>query len=147
MHPTVMIIDDDPDDCVLFAEAVRQVNPKIKCLQAGGSQEAFTMLDNHHIQKPDFIFLDLNMPGLNGKQFLLRIKEMPALKEIPIVIYTTSKLKADEIELKGLGASVFFSKPSKLIDLTNNIEKVINRNWAEIKFKPDPFEESNYGIL
>lgn len=146
MHPTVMIIDDDTDDCILFSEAVRQVDPKIKCLQAIGSQEAFSMLNDNAVPKPDFIFLDLNMPGLNGKQFLLRIKQIPELKDIPIVIYTTSKLRADEMQLKELGASVFFSKPSKLADLMDSIHKVINRNWDEIKFKPDPFEESRYGI-
>lgn len=132
----IMIVDDDPDDCLLFIEAVRQVDPKIKCLQSHGSQQAFSMLQDTNTIKPSFIFLDLNMPGLSGKEFLKRIKEMPALKEIPIVIYSTSIMRTEENELKELGAAVYFMKPSKLDDLMDSIVKVINRNWSEIKVKP-----------
>jgi CheY-like chemotaxis protein len=141
MPVTILIIDDDADDRILFCEAVRQVDDSILCLEADGSEEALAMLRNKTEVKPDFIFLDLNMPGIDGKQLMSKFKAMPSLNHVPIVIYTTSKLSSDERELKHLGADVFFTKPSKLLELKCNIENVISRKWERIKFRPNPFEE------
>lgn len=141
MPVTIMIIDDDADDRILFCEAVRQVDDSILCLQAEGSEEALAILRNKKEVKPDFIFLDLNMPGINGKQLMSTLKKMPSVNGIPIVIYTTSKLSAEARELKHLGADVFFTKPSKLVELKCNIENVITGQWERIKFRPDPFSD------
>ena len=99
MPLTIMIVDDDADDRILFCEAVRQVDDSILCLQAEGSVTALDLLQGK--KKPDFIFLDLNMPGINGRQFMRQLKTMPSVSNIPVIIYTTSTLGSDERELSG----------------------------------------------
>lgn len=141
MPVTIMIVDDDADDRILFCEAVRQVDDSILCLQAEGSVTALDLLQGK--KKPDFIFLDLNMPGIDGRQFMLQLKTMPSVSNIPVIIYTTSTLGSDERELKHMGADVFFTKPTKLVELKFNIESVLTGKWEQIKFRPDPYEEES----
>jgi CheY-like chemotaxis protein len=80
------------------------------------------------------------MPKMNGRQCLTKLKTMQEVAMIPVVIYSTSKLLADESELRKMGASVFLTKPSRLVEL-NTIECLLNKNWELIHFKPDPFFE------
>lgn len=123
----VLIVDDDADDRELFCEAVQEIDETIQCITASNGEAALKLLDNEKKDRPlpDYIFLDLNMPRLNGKQCLALIKSSPELQHIPIIIYTTSKLKEDVTETKRLGASYFITKPSKQKDLKKIISLVL----------------------
>src|SRR4030095_16900984 len=99
MNPTpvpkiLLIVDDDSDDIQLFCEAVAEINETFHCFSAGNGEEALQLLKSA-IVKPDFIFLDLNMPRMNGKQLLVQLKKDPKFAKIPVVIYSTSKIKTD----------------------------------------------------
>jgi DNA-binding NtrC family response regulator len=72
---TFFIVDDDVDDQDLFIEAVNEVDGSIECMSASNWEEAPDLLKNKKIGIPDMIFLDLNMPRLNGKQCLERIEK------------------------------------------------------------------------
>src|SRR3954447_1638284 len=91
---TLLIVDDDPDDTQLFCEAVSKINNTFHCYSAATGEEALQLLKSA-IVKPDFIFLDLNMPRMGGKQCLIQLKKDPRFTKIPIVIYSTSKIKED----------------------------------------------------
>ena len=74
--------------------------------------------------KPDFIFLDLNMPRMNGRQCLTELKKQPGLCNIPVVIYTTSSENRDREETLALGAAAFITKPSGIEELIQSLQNV-----------------------
>lgn len=128
----ILIIDDDPDDTELFCDAVKEVDESIKCIFVNNAQDAFKLLSAKDSSMPDYIFLDLNIPGINGKQLLRQIKKTEELRDIPVIIYTTSKLPEDIEETKRLGAIYFLTKPSKLSTLKKTIACVLAGEWASI---------------
>ncbi len=121
----ILVVDDDPDDIELFLEAVGEVDNTIECMTAENGEEALRLLKSKTSQRPDFIFLDLNMPRLNGKQLLAYLKNKTAFSDIPVSILTTSKLKEDKEETQSLGALNFITKPEKFADLVRAISRVI----------------------
>jgi CheY-like chemotaxis protein len=130
---TLMIIDDDPDDIQIFCEAIHEIDEKARCLTACSAQEGLRCLKNSMI-KPDYIFLDINMPRMNGKQCLEQIKSDPFLAAIPVIIYTTSKIKKDVDETMLSGASYFLTKPSKFEELVNVVKAVLQNKFTQNKF-------------
>jgi CheY-like chemotaxis protein len=92
---------------------------------ASNGKEALTLLRNDFFSLPDFIFLDLNMPVMNGLKCLEAIKKIPSVKDIPVVVYsTTAEHDLAEKSLKA-GAFTFFIKPSSPAELVDYIRKLI----------------------
>jgi CheY-like chemotaxis protein len=114
---TCFLIDDDVDDQEIFALALERVNTSIKCTMANDGIEALEKLRGNDTSVPQYIFLDLNMPRVNGKQCLAEIKKDSRLDHIPVIIYSTSSDPRDVDETKQLGATAFITKPSKISDL------------------------------
>src|SRR5438874_13541995 len=100
---TLLIIDDDPDDAGLLCAAVYKVNKEYHCNIASNGNEALQLLKDA-IVTPDLIFMDLNLPLMNGKECLTELKKRPELKNIPVIVYSTSKLQTDIDEAYKLGA-------------------------------------------
>ncbi len=121
---SILYIDDDTDDQEFFQIALRSVNGNISLHTAKNGLDAFEKLGNM-TQKPGLIFLDLNMPLMDGKQFLGKIKKDPQLKDIPVAIYTTSSAITDKEQTMQMGASYFITKPNKINDIAKILEKVI----------------------
>ncbi len=113
-----LLIDDDHDDQLLFSIALKELNKSITFLNADNGLKALSMLTNEHTVIPDIIFLDLNMPIINGFDFLTRLKENSKLCNIPVVIYSTSCREEDIARTKNLGAFAFITKPYYIPDLT-----------------------------
>lgn len=126
---TFFIVDDDLDDQDLFIEAVSEVDKSIECMSASNCEEALDMLRNRKISLPDMIFLDLNMPRLNGKQCLAELKKESHLRDIPVIIYSTSSEKRDIDETTRLGAAHFLTKPNKFEELCKAISYVVSKDW------------------
>ena len=122
----IMIVDDDEDDVELFSDALKEVDREVQCTSASNGEDALIKLSKGDTPLPDYIFLDLNMPRLNGKQCLKRLKSDSKLRHIPVIIYTTSKLREDMEETKQLGAVHFLTKPNKLNDLRKEITSILN---------------------
>lgn len=127
---TFFIVDDDIDDQDLFIEAVSEVDNSIECLSASDCEEALDLLKNKKIGMPDMIFLDLNMPRLNGKQCLAELKKEAHLADIPVIIYSTSSEKRDIEETTRLGAAHFLTKPNKFEELCKAISYVVTKDWS-----------------
>jgi CheY-like chemotaxis protein len=108
----VLIIDDDDDDRILLREALEEVGCRPLCLAASDGYEALKSLRNADYPKPEVIFLDLNMPRVNGIQCLRELKKDKSLQNIPVIIYTTSKQESDKEQTKTLGAAFFLTKPT-----------------------------------
>jgi CheY-like chemotaxis protein len=107
----LMIVDDDADDRMLFVQSVKEIDETIECIVAKDGQEALKLLSQPLFELPNFIFLDLRMPRVGGKRCLIELKKDERLKNIPVVIYTTSREVKESQELKELGAVHFISKP------------------------------------
>ncbi len=122
MPKKILIIDDDPDDIDFFLEAVQSLQKEIECEKAGNGEEALKKL-RASSQLPDYIFLDLNMPRINGKEFLYELKHEKKLKNIPVVIFSTSGIEADIRETIKMGAKSFIIKPIRVEDLARKISE------------------------
>jgi len=121
---TFLLIDDDTDDRELFTEALAAVDPIITCNQAIDGEEAFQKLQKG-IEQPDIIFLDINLPVMNGWQFLRKLKNADRLKDIPVIMYSTSSDQNDKETANILGASCFLTKPHSYKDLKGVLEVIV----------------------
>ena len=114
---TFLLADDDADDKTLFCEALSEIDPSIVCYTASDGKEALDILSKKQIDKPNIIFLDINMPIMDGWQCLGKIKENNEHRHIPVIMYSTSSYQRDiELALES-GAFCFFTKPSDYREL------------------------------
>ena len=127
---TILLVEDDVDDRILFFEAARDFDPTITFAAAPDAEEALTWLRDVNKPLPDFIFLDLRMPGLSGKQCLIEIKKDPRLAPIPVIVFTTSRDLRESIVLKNLGAAHFMSKPVSPDEVYYMISFVLGEEWT-----------------
>ncbi|HEU5145162.1 MAG TPA: response regulator [Chryseosolibacter sp.] len=127
----LLIVDDDEEDRELFCEAVKQLNSRVECHEAVDGEDALTLLTEKGY-RPDYIFLDLNMPRINGVEFLKTLKKVDAVKDTPVIIYTTSKRAEDKEQMKKLGAVHFISKPHSLRELLEAISFVLEKKWERV---------------
>ncbi|MDO6429753.1 response regulator [Flavitalea sp. BT771] len=125
----IMLVDDDEDDRKLFLEATKEVDDTISCITTGNAPEALLYLRNTDNPLPDYIFLDLRMPGLSGKDCLVELKKDARLMPIPVIVYTTSRDVKESIELKRLGATHFMTKPVFPDDVYYMVSFVLGEKW------------------
>ena len=114
---SVVLIDDDHDDHEIFSIALRELTPFIECTYFDSATEALKNLKEDNTFTPKYIFLDLNMPGMNGIQFLETIKKQEKISQIPVIVYSTSILPREKEKAMQLGAYRFFIKPSSHLQL------------------------------
>ena len=140
---TILLADDDPDDRLMAADALAEArvsNPLI-CVEDG--EELLDYLFgtgsyvDHPPQRPGLILLDLNMPRVDGREALARIKQDPTLKRIPIVILTTSEADEDIVQTYDLGVNSFITKPVSYNGLVE-VMRGLGHYWLEIVALPAP---------
>lgn len=124
----IFYADDDAEDREIFCDVVEQINPAIEVVLSKDGQEALDIL-NALTQLPDFIFLDINMPRMNGMECLIRLKSDDRLKVVPVVIYSTTTDSREVSKLKLLGAEEFISKGSSVEKLKTSIHDVLVKNF------------------
>ena len=119
----VLNVDDDQEDREFFCDALREIDASIKCLVAGSGMEALSLLKKQTIL-PDYIFLDINMPMMDGKQCLRVLKQMPEFQSIPVIMYSTSTDTREIRECYSLGAEDFLIKPHSYEKLVNDLTSI-----------------------
>lgn len=122
---TILLVDDDEDDQDIFKEAVCLINPNIKCLLAKDGEDGLAQLETVN-PLPDYVFLDVNMPRMDGREFLKRVKGDARLAKIPVVIYSTSNHKHELGEYFRMGASNFITKPSEFNLLITYLKSILS---------------------
>lgn len=135
---TILMAEDDPDDRLLTKEALvegRVVNP-IQFVENG--EELLDYLNRRgqfrnarRFPRPGLILLDLNMPRKDGREALREIKTDPKLRQIPVVVLTTSTAEEDILRTYDLGANSFISKPITFDGLVEVMES-LGHYWLEI---------------
>lgn len=126
----LFLAEDDAVDRALFVEALREIDETIQCTTANDGEEAMDLLTDPARPVPDFIFLDLRMPRINGEKCLTLIREDARLKNTPVIIFTTTNEIAIADNLKKIGASHFISKPTNVDEVYYLISNVLNDAWG-----------------
>jgi CheY-like chemotaxis protein len=121
------LIDDDQDDHEIFAMAVKEFNDSIHCYFAADAIEALEKLNSDDFL-PDCIFIDINMPRMNGIECLERIKRVKRLHPVPVCMYSTSADPDIVMRSKELGAKDFIVKPASVSALSKLLGGFINSN-------------------
>lgn len=119
-----MIIDDDADDRFFFKKVVLKMHGSIECMEANGCEQAIEVLRSTK-RLPHFIFLDINMPRLDGRECLTQLKRDAKLNHIPVIMYSTSFSKETILEFQQMGASNHLTKPTDINKLPTQIMEAI----------------------
>lgn len=120
----ILLIDDDQDDQELFLTAVSQISDKVDCVALADARMALKKLRTEELQ-PEAIFLDLNMPVMNGQQFLTELKNDPSIASIPVIMFSTSSQLSTIQLTKKLGALDYIVKPDNYSNLVTILSRYI----------------------
>ena len=126
----ILFADDDADDRELFCKALNEFDPEIHCHTVHDGYETLAYLKDPANILPDYIFLDFRMPKMSGKQCLEEIRKDERLKDIPVIIYTTSDDVDESIELAESGATHFVTKPENPEEIYYLISMVLTEKWT-----------------
>jgi|SRR6185436_30933 len=135
-HLTCFLIDDDGDDRDIFRIALKDSKIIVQLHEAVNGLDALQKLPPITGFIPDFIFLDLNMPVMGGKECLIKIRAIEKLKHIPVIIYSTSDYLKYVKETEALGASLYVVKPSSIEKLAQILASILRKEQIEF-FLPE----------
>jgi CheY-like chemotaxis protein len=132
----ILLVDDDQDDQLIFSDALNDIGEDVRFVTVNNGKEALVYLKK--MPEPALIFLDLNMPVMNGLDFLKIIKTDLHFSRIPVVIYTTSDHPRDIKETMAYGASLFFTKTSDFEILKTRLVEIFESHFLiKYSFQPD----------
>ena len=137
---TILLIDDDAGDQELTRRALKELQVDLKIVNDG--EEALEYLaregayfDPIDSPRPDLILLDLNMPRMNGQEFLSVFNANPDLSRIPVVVLTTSRQEVDILRSYDLGCNSYIQKPVEMDQFINAVQQ-LGRYWFEVVTLP-----------
>jgi len=136
-HLTIFYADDDDDDREIFTEIIRSINPEIKVYTFNGGAQILSRIMTPP-PVPDIIFLDLNMPGIDGYEVLQCIKNSD-YSHIPVIIFSTSGDLNIIDKCKRLGADYYASKPASFEDMRKCIAAILEIDWTHFADSNLPF--------
>ena len=119
-----LIIDDDLDDQEIFLMCLKKVNTDINCLTMSDGVEAVGVLMSNPGYIPDYVFIDVNMPKMNGIDCLRILKNMPQLQYTKFFMYSTTAEGSAVTESKKLGADDFIVKPARTAELKEKLTTI-----------------------
>lgn len=132
MINVLFLIDDDQDDREIFEEAIKSCHPSIEIAFACDGVEALEILHSAS-ENPDVIFLDYNMPRMNGVECLKELKSHHKTKDIPTIMYTTSGDREHEKVVLLLGADYYMQKTANFKQLCDELDRVLTRLGERLK--------------
>lgn len=121
----VFLIDDDIDDQEIFEMALKEIQPLAQCFFAGDGVFALEKLKKDASFLPHIIFIDINMPRMNGIQCLSELKRSPGFDHIPVFMYSTSADSSIVEECLKIGASGFIKKEIHVEDLQMRLKQIL----------------------
>jgi CheY-like chemotaxis protein len=132
---SILLVEDDVVDVMSVRRALRELNSNHVLNVAGNGEEALVYLRNPQNSLPGIILLDINMPRMNGLDFLKILKADDRLRRIPVVVLTTSKEEKDRLESFNLSAAGYMVKP---VDYAGFVEVVrtIQHYWNLSEMPP-----------
>ncbi|MEO5583400.1 MAG: response regulator [Saprospiraceae bacterium] len=124
-HFKILLADDDEDDCMFFKEALDELSLPASLNTVNNGMELMNFLETHSTNLPHMLFLDLNMPRKTGFDCLSEIKRDERLKQLPVIIYSTSSNPEVMDWLYHGGAHHYIRKPADFASLKSVINKAI----------------------
>ncbi len=135
----ILLVEDNPADAGLTQEAIRDTEFRYQLHLAEDGEEAMEFLYKEgefaDVPRPDLILLDLNLPGMDGREVLAEIKSDEDLGSIPVVVLTTSTAQQDLLYSYGLRANSYVNKPIDR-DRFNDMIKSVMEYWINISTLP-----------
>lgn len=125
MPKLAFFIDDDLDDQEIFLLVLREISDDINCVFANDGISALAIIKANDSFIPDWIFIDVNMPRMNGMRCLAEIKKIKHLQHVPVYMYSTSAEKSVVEESKKIGATDFIKKYVDTNDLKEELLQII----------------------
>ncbi|HEY0677054.1 MAG TPA: response regulator [Chitinophagaceae bacterium] len=122
----LLIIDDDPEECMIFQEALQQIDNTISFLCINDALKVVGITNDF---KPDLIFTDMSLPGISGLECLSILKQ--SHPDVPVVVYSGSCYKALTDNAYEQGADLVFEKPDTFASLVSGLRMLLNINWAD----------------
>ena len=131
----ILLLEDDDVDAMTVRRALREIKVTNRLIVAEDGEKGLSYLRNPDAEKPCIILLDLNMPRMNGIEFLQAIKQEPVLRRIPVVVLTSSQQEQDRVESFDLGVAGYMLKP---VDYQRFVEivRTINLYWTLSELPP-----------
>lgn len=126
----ILLVDDDIDDSYIFEVALKEISSSIQLARENSCEQIIEALDGC---TPDLIFLDINLPKIDGFNCLKFINENAVHCNIPIVMYSSSYNPKEIAFAYEFGASLFFNKPCKFADLVEGLRNIIFMDWSNPK--------------
>ena len=120
----ILYCDDDMDDVETFTRVIQTIDSSVDCQIAFDGTEALDMLLVQQI-KPDAIFVDLHMPKLDGREFVIAVKRNKDLKNIPLIILSSSIEKKDIEQFNKMGVYYFLSKSTEEVELHDALKSIL----------------------
>ena len=125
-HRYIYLADDDEDDRTFFSEAIGELDPSVILKQASDGMQLMEIIHNLSDPLPDIIFLDINMPGINGFECLQEIRKLEgAIHEVRIIILSTSNDPENIDKALRLGATFYAVKPNRFDQLKSFLSDVL----------------------
>jgi CheY-like chemotaxis protein len=130
----IILAEDDIDDQNIFQIALEEVDSTIQTQFVSNGKELLTLLQNN---KPDLLFLDLDMPYKNGLECLIEMRNDPQLEKIPVIVFSSTTKPSNIQTAYEMGAHLFFIKPPIYSDYLSSIKAIFKLNWND----PDAVRE------
>lgn len=125
----ILLAEDDEDDRLFFKEALEEIKVKTNISFVTDGAKLMDYLNQTGIRLPNVVFLDLNMPVKSGMECLIEIRRNNLLKDLAIVIYSTSSSEEDIEDAFVNGANIYIKKPNDFSLLKSTLAKVVSLNW------------------
>jgi CheY-like chemotaxis protein len=130
----IILAEDDIDDQNIFQIALEEVDSTIQTQFVSNGKELLSLLQNN---KPDLLFLDLDMPYKNGLECLIEMRNDPQLEKIPVIVFSSTTKPSNIQTAYEMGAHLFFIKPPIYSDYLSSIKAIFKLNWND----PDAVRE------
>jgi CheY-like chemotaxis protein len=119
---TILVAEDNPVNCELLRELLEARGYSV--IEAPDGQEALRMIEQSH---PDIVLLDIGMPVLDGFAVIRKIRENPSLARLPVLAITAYAMRGDRESVMNAGFDGYLSKPINSSDVSNEIERLLQR--------------------